>query len=203
MTGFTLLAALVASAATGFHPAERTAVFSGGCYWGVESVFEHVRGVKSAVSGFAFADTTAPSPDGPALRGSYAEAVRVVYDPSQVSYEQLLDIFFLVAHDPTQQDRQGPDVGPQYRSVLFFEGDEQRVAARTYLARLRAGGTYTAPIVTELATLRAFRPVEESQQDYAARHPTELYILVNDAPKLEALRRRFPALYRREETARR
>lgn len=183
------------------HGREQTAVFAGGCYWGVESVFEHVRGVKSAVSGFAFADTTVRSPDGSRPRAAYAEAVRVVYDPAQVSYAQLLQVFFLVIHDPTQRDRQGPDVGPQYRSVVFPNSEAQRAAVRSYLAELRATGSYAAPIVTETASLREFRPVEESQQDYAARHPTESYILVNDAPKLEALRRRFPALYRREATS--
>lgn len=181
---------------------EDTAVFAGGCYWGVESVFEHVRGVRAATSGFAFADTASRSPQGEPPRAGYAEAVRVAYDPSQVSYQQLLEVFFLIAHDPTQRDRQGPDVGPQYRSVVFVAGDEQRTAVGTYLAQLRSAASYARPIVTEVAPLRAFRPVEESQQDYAARHPTASYILVNDAPKLEALRRRFPALYRREETDR-
>jgi len=203
MTAILMVAALLGAATSGVRPAERTAVFAGGCYWGVESVFEHVRGVKSAISGFAFADTSARSPDGIAPRGSYVEAVSVVYDPSQVSYEQLLDIFFLVTHDPTQRDRQGPDVGPQYRSVVFTGGDEQQETVLAYLARLRANGTYDGPIVTEVAPLRAFRPVDASQQDYAAHHPTEPYIVINDAPKLAALQHRFPALYRREETTRR
>ena len=203
MTVIALLAALLAAATPGVHRAERTAVFAGGCYWGVESVFEHVRGVRSAISGFAYADTSARLPDGTAVRRSYAEAVSVVYDPSQVSYEQLLDIFFQVAHDPTQRDRQGPDVGPQYRSVVFTGDSEQRETALAYLERLRSNDGYSGPIVTEVAPLRAFRPVDASQQDYAAHHPTEPYIVINDAPKLAALQRRFPALYRREETARR
>jgi len=181
---------------------DQTAVFAGGCYWGVESVFEHVRGVKSAESGFAFADTTVRSLDGAALRAGYAEAVRVVYDPAQVSYQRLLEVFFLVAHDPTQRDRQGPDVGPQYRSVVFISEAAQREAVREYLASLRSSGTYPAPIVTEVAPLRLFRPAGADQQDYAARHPTEPYIVINDTPKLEALRGRFPALYREEATGR-
>jgi peptide-methionine (S)-S-oxide reductase len=198
-----LLAALLTAAPPIDRPAERTAVFAGGCYWGVESVFEHVRGVKSAVSGFAFADTTFRSPEGESPRAGHAEAVRVVYDPARVTYEQLLQIFFAVAHDPTQRDRQGPDVGSQYRSVVFTSSDDQREAARAHLTELSTSGSYANPIATEIAPLREFRPVGASQQDYAARNPTEPYVLINDAPKIEALRRRFPALYRREETERR
>jgi len=182
---------------------EQTAVFAGGCYWGVESVFEHVRGVTSAVAGFAVADTTVRSLDGRVPRAGYAESVRVTFDPSQVSYQQLLEVFFQVAHDPTQRDRQGPDVGPEYRSVVFVGGDAQRDVVREYLAVLRSDRARTGSIVTEVAALRAFRPAAADQQDYAAAHPDEPYIVINDAPKLEALRRRYPALYRREETSRR
>jgi len=188
---------------TGNPAQEQIAVFAGGCYWGVESVFEHVRGVKSAVSGFAFADTTVPDLDGSLPRAGYAEAVRVTFDPSQVSYRQLLEVFFLVAHDPTQRDRQGPDIGPQYRSAVFVGGDTQRAAVREYLAVLHSARARTAPVVTEVAALRAFRPATADQQDYAAAHPDEPYIVINDVPKLEALRRLYPALYRREETSRR
>jgi len=189
-----LLAALVTARPAG---REQTAIFAGGCYWGIESVFEHVRGVQSAVSGLAWADTARSRAEfGVAPQAGYVEAVRVVFDSTQVSYRQLLEVFFRVAHDPTQVNRQGPDVGPSYRSALFLAGESQSRTARSYLAELRTGAVYPAPITTELAVLRQFREVEADQQDYAERHPTELYILVNDRPKVEALRRQFPSLYR-------
>jgi peptide-methionine (S)-S-oxide reductase len=167
-----------------------TAVFAGGCFWGVESVFEHVRGVKSATSGYAV-----PAAGSTADTG-FAEAVRVVYDPARVSYRQLLEIYFLVAHDPTQRNRQGPDVGPRYRSIVFFSDDEQRGAARAFLDSLAAAKTYSRPIVTEILPLARFRIAEDFHQDYAARHPTDAYIEYNDAPKIVDLRRRYPALYK-------
>jgi peptide-methionine (S)-S-oxide reductase len=171
-------------------PPSAVVVLAGGCYWGVESVFRHVRGVVSATSGYAL----------PARPGSIlvqrAEAVRIVYDPSRLSYGQILDVFFTVVHDPTELNRQGPDVGPEYRSMVFVDSDRQRDAVRAYIDSLGAARVFPRPIVTEIATLRSFQVVEDSQQDYAARHPTDPYILANDVPKLEALRRRFPRLYR-------
>jgi peptide-methionine (S)-S-oxide reductase len=171
-------------------PPSAVVVLAGGCYWGVESVFRHVRGVVSATSGYAL----------PARPGSIlvqrAEAVRIVYDPSRLSYGQILDVFFTVVHDPTELNRQGPDVGPEYRSMVFVDSDRQRNAVRAYIDSLGAARVFPRPIVTEIATLRSFQVVEDSQQDYAARHPTDPYILANDVPKLEALRRRFPRLYR-------
>jgi peptide-methionine (S)-S-oxide reductase len=166
-------------------------VLAGGCYWGVESVFRHVSGVRSATSGFAV-----PVPAAGAGPAGYAEAVRIVYDPSKLSYRQILEVFFSVVHDPTEVDRQGPDVGPQYRSIVFVAGDSERTLARAYIDSLSAARTFPKPIVTEIAELRSFRVVDDSQQDYAARHPTDPYIVINDVPKLEALRRRFPRLFR-------
>lgn len=176
-------------------------VLAGGCYWGVEAVFEHVRGVTGVVAGFA-----TPAAGGPTAASArpghegYAEAVRISFDPAQVTREQLLEVFFSVAHDPTQLDRQGPDVGPQYRSAIFVEVDEDHRTARTYLERLRASDAFDRPIVTEVATLGSFQLAPPDQQDFVARNPTSLYVLINDLPKLEHLRQRFPELYREART---
>lgn len=201
-----LVSALLAVAASslllaGSRPAPSagptaTAIFAGGCYWGVESVFRHVRGVTSAVSGFAVPETsgssTSPVRPGP----GYVEAVRVEYDPAQVSYQQLLQVFFLVAHDPTQVGHQGPDVGPQYRSVVFIADSVQRRTVRAYLDRLAAEKAFPAPVTTELSALKHFTEAEPDQQNYAAHHERDPYILTNDAPKLVELKRRYPQLYR-------
>ena len=167
------------------------AVFAGGCYWGVESVFRHVRGVVTATSGYAL-----PVPAQGSAYAPRAEAVRVAYDPRQVTYRQLLDVFFSVVHDPTQLNRQGPDVGSEYRSIVFVDGERRRAMVRVYIDSLTAAHVFLRPIVTEIAALRGFQVVDDSQQDYAAKHPTESYIVINDVPKVEALRRRFPELYR-------
>jgi peptide-methionine (S)-S-oxide reductase len=177
--------------------AERTAVFAGGCFWGVEGVFEHLKGVKSVTSGYA--GGSVPSPSYAQVSSGttgHAESVQVVYDPSQISYRQLLEVFFTVAHDPTQLNRQGPDVGTQYRSAIFYADGEQRDAAQAYVAELKKAKAFPGPIVTEITRLTAFHPAEAYHQDYMARHPTQPYIVYNDAPKLEHLRQRFPALYR-------
>jgi len=171
-------------------PGRAVVVLAGGCYWGVESVFRHVRGVESVASGYA-----TPAPPATASAGP-AEAVRVTYDPARVSFRQILAVFFLVAHDPTQLNRQGPDVGPEYRSIAFAAGDRERRVVRAYMDSLTAARAFARPIVTQLATLRSFQPADDSQQDYAARHPTDPYIVINDIPKLDTLRRRFPRLYR-------
>ena len=186
-----LLLVVLTGAVPGAAPSSAEAVLAGGCYWGVESVFRHVRGVESAISGFAI---SAAAPGG--VAGRPAEAVRISYDPSQLSYRQILDVFFSVVHDPTELNRQGPDVGPQYRSMVFVDGDGQRSVVRAYIDSLSAARVFPRPIVTEIAALGLFQVVDESQQNYAARHPTDRYIVVNDVPKLEALRRRFPGLYR-------
>lgn len=174
-----------------------TAVFAGGCFWGVEGVFEHLKGVTSATSGYAGGSTTAPSYEQVGSGGTgHAESVQVVFDPSQISYGQLMQIFFIVAHDPTQLNRQGPDVGSQYRSAIFYRNDQQKREAEAYVAQLRAAKVFTRPIVTQIAPLHGFYVAEAYHQNYMAQHPNAMYIVVNDAPKVEHLRKQFPALYR-------
>lgn len=198
MAGVVAVLGMILTGVSGARRAtpKETVILAGGCFWGVEAVFEHVRGVTSVVSGYA--TPAAPPSAEPSMRGGkgYAEAVRVKYDPSEVSYRQLLEIFFTVAHDPTQLDRQGPDIGPEYRSAIFVQNEEQRQGALDYLEGLRAGASFPAPVVTEIAQLKSFRQAEELHQDYVRRHPKDQYVVVNDVPKLAELRRRFPALYR-------
>lgn len=175
---------------------EKVAVFAGGCFWGVEGVFEHLKGVKSATSGYAGGTVASPSyEDVSSGATGHAESVRVVYDPAVISYDQLLEVFFTVAHDPTQLDRQGPDTGTQYRSIVFFADSSQRESAAAYVARLRAAKTFSRPIVTEITPLGTFYPAESYHQHYMERHPYQPYILINDAPKVAHLRKAFPALY--------
>jgi peptide-methionine (S)-S-oxide reductase len=175
-----------------------TAVFAGGCFWGVEAVFEHLKGVSSATSGYAGGSSPSPSYEQVSSGDTgHAEAVLVVYDPAEISYDQLLQIFFTVAHDPTQLNRQGPDVGTQYRSAVFYRNAAQQQATEGYIAKLREAKLYRGSIVTEVAPLRAFHAAEAYHQDYLVRHPTQPYIVINDAPKLEHLRRQFPSLYRK------
>jgi peptide-methionine (S)-S-oxide reductase len=198
------LAAAPAAAAMPPEPAPNgvtassdTAVFAGGCFWGVEAVFEHLKGVSSATSGYAGGSARSPSYQQVSSGATgHAEAVLVVYDPAEISYDQLLQIFFTVAHDPTQLNRQGPDVGTQYRSAVFYRNTAQREATERYIAKLREARIYRDAIVTQVAPLRAFHVAEAYHQDYLVRHPTQPYIVINDAPKLEHLRRAFPALYR-------
>ena len=176
---------------------EDVAVFAGGCFWGVEAVFEHVRGVKSVVSGYAGGTRlTARYPIVASGTTGHAEAVRVVYDPREVSYGQLLKVFFAVAHDPTQLNRQGPDRGSQYRSQVFATSAAQQQAARHYIATLDAAGVFKRPIVTRVEPLQAFYKAEPYHQDYLRRHPEEPYIVHHDLPKLAALEREFPDLWR-------
>lgn len=177
-------------------PAEDTAVFAGGCFWGVEAVFEHVKGVKSAVSGYAGGDVAAPSYEQVSSGDTgHAETVQVVYDPSQVSYGKLLQVFFSVAHDPTQLNRQGPDHGTQYRSAIFYNTPQQQRMADAYIKQLTAAKTFSRPIVTQVAKLSAFYPAEAYHQDYLVHHPNQLYIVINDQPKVAALKKQFPAEY--------
>jgi len=174
--------------------ARKTAVFAGGCFWGVEAVFEHLRGVKSVTSGYA--TPVAPTADSTStFHRGLAEAVRVVYDPDRISYEQLLQVFFLVAHDPTQVDRQGPDVGPRYRSMVFIGDEDERRIVLTYLDSLRSRRVYAAPIATQIAALHSFRIAEDFHQDFVARHPQTAYVVAHDLPKLQELRRQYPGLY--------
>lgn len=182
------------------HPgALDTAVFAGGCFWGVEAVFEHVRGVVEAVSGYS-GGSAAPTTYEEVGSGAtgHAESVRVAYDPALVGYGDLLRVFFGVAHDPTQKNRQGPDVGPQYRSAIFYANEAQHRAAADYIARLEGAHTFRRPIVTELAPLGAFHVAEAYHQDFAAHHPHHPYIVINDLPKLARLRAELPDLYREQ-----
>ena len=174
----------------------QTAVFAGGCFWGVEAVFRHVKGVKRAVSGYAGGMLVKPTYEqvGTGKTG-HAESVEVTYDPAQVSYGQLLAVFFSVAHDPTQLDRQGPDHGPQYRSAIFYTNDEQKRVAEGYIAQLDKAKAFKDPIVTQVAKLPAFWPAEDYHQNYLALHPTQPYIVFNDLPKLGALQKEWPDLY--------
>jgi peptide-methionine (S)-S-oxide reductase len=173
-----------------------TVVFAGGCFWGVQAVFQHVKGVTSATSGYAGGTAASPKYDQVSTGSTgHAESVRVVYDPSMVSYDTLLEIFFRVAHDPTELNRQGPDVGTQYRSAVFYMNDAQKRATQSYVAQLRKSGAVKRPIVTQVAPLRTFYTAEAYHQDYATLHPTAPYIVYNDAPKIAALRQRYPGLW--------
>ncbi len=176
--------------------APQTAVFAGGCFWGVEAVFRHVKGVSRAVSGYAGGMLVKPSYEQVGTgRTGHAESVEVTYDPSQISYGQLLAVFFSVAHDPTQLDRQGPDVGTQYRSAIFYMNDDQKRVAEAYVAQLDKAKVFGSPIVTQVAKLPAFYPAEAYHQNYLALHPTQPYIVHNDLPKLAALQKEWPDLY--------
>jgi peptide-methionine (S)-S-oxide reductase len=184
-------------APTGVPASSDTAVFAGGCFWGVEAVFEHLKGVASSTSGYAGGSAPSPSYEQVSSGATgHAEAVLVVYDPAEISYDQLLQVFFTVAHDPTQLNRQGPDVGTQYRSAVFYRNATQQQATERYIAKIREARPYRGAVVTEVAPLRAFHAAEPYHQNYLVRHPTQPYIVINDAPKLEHLRREFPALYR-------
>lgn len=175
------------------------AVFAGGCFWGVQGVFQHVEGVSNAVSGYAGGDASTAHYQlvGTGSTG-HAEAVQVTYDPSRISYGRLMQIFFSVAHDPTQLDRQGPDVGTQYRSAIFPMDAAQAQAAKAYIAQLDQAHVYDAAIATRIEPDHAFYPAEDYHQDFMFLNPTYPYIVVNDAPKVEALKRIFPEVYRPE-----
>jgi peptide-methionine (S)-S-oxide reductase len=173
------------------------AVFAGGCFWGVQGVFQHVKGVKNAVSGYAGGQKRTANYE--AVGGGdtgHAESVRVVFDPRQVTYGQLLQVFFSVAHNPTQLDRQGPDVGTQYRSAIFPTTGEQARVARAYIAQLNTARAFDAAIVTTIEQDRPFYEAEDYHQDFLSRNPTHRYIVTNDLPRIEELKRVFPQLYR-------
>ena len=174
----------------------QTAVFAGGCFWGVEAVYRHVKGVSSAVSGYAggAADTADYYMVGSGTTG-HAESVKVIYDPAKVSYGQLLKVFFSVAHDPTQLNRQGPDTGTQYRSVIFATSADQMRIAQAYIAQLDKAKVFGRAIVTEVVMLPAFYPAEAYHQNFLALNPTYPYIVYNDLPKLANLKTQFPDLY--------
>ena len=201
--GVTTTPMAVSGAALASSPRDETIVFAGGCFWGVQAVFEHVRGVKTAVSGYAGGTMASPSyEDVSSGSTGHAESVQVIFDASQVSLGTLLQVFFSVAHDPTQKDRQGPDVGTQYRSAIFYSSDEQRQVVDAYLKQLRDAKTYARPIVTQVAPLRAFYPAESYHQHYAMLHPDSPYIAMYDLPKVAALKTRFPSLYHEDVSVR-
>jgi peptide-methionine (S)-S-oxide reductase len=199
VSGATLAAALpdpVVDAPKASAKGPATAVFAGGCFWGVEAVFKHVKGVTRATSGYSGGSAKTASYElvGSGITG-HAESVEVVYDPSQVSYGQLLKVFFSVAHDPTQFNRQGPDTGTQYRSAIFFASPEQQRIAQEYIAQLQSVKSFSRPIVTQVVPLQGFYPAEAYHQDYLARHPESMYIVINDLPKLAQLKVQWPDLY--------
>ena len=178
-------------------PGLQTLVVAGGCFWGIEAVFEHIKGVTDAVSGYAGGTKgTAEYETVSTGTTGHAESVKITYDPAKVSLEKLLQVFFSVAHDPTQLNRQGPDVGPQYRSAIFFASEEQAKVARAYIDQLTKAKTFSKPIVTQVVKLDQFYPAEEYHQDFAEKNPTYPYIVYNDRPKVENLKREFPDLYR-------
>jgi peptide-methionine (S)-S-oxide reductase len=173
-----------------------TVVFAGGCFWGVQAVFQHVKGVVTATSGYSGGTVANPEYEHVSSgRTGHAEAVRVVFDPAKVSYETLLDVFFSVAHDPTELNRQGPDVGTQYRSAIWVTSSGQLEATMKFVGALEKSGRYKRPIVTQIAALKGFYPAEAYHQDYATLHPDAPYIVYNDAPKIEALRRQYASLW--------
>jgi peptide-methionine (S)-S-oxide reductase len=177
-------------------PARETAVFAGGCFWGTQSVFERVKGVVDTTAGYSGgAATTATYDQVNTEKTGHAESVRVIYDPSRITYGQLLRIFFSVAHDPTELNRQGPDVGPSYRSVIFYANDDQKKIAQAYIAQLDAAHVFHKPIVTQVVPLTGFYMAESYHQDYALHNPDNPYIMVCDRPKVEALKKQFPELF--------
>ncbi len=178
---------------------QQTAVLAGGCFWGIQLVYQHVKGVSSATSGYS--GGSANNADYKLVSTGatgHAESVKITYDPSQISYGQLLKIYFSVAHDPTQLNRQGPDVGTQYRSAIFYTDAEQQRIAQAYINQLQSAKVYSQPIATKVIPLSAFYPAEKYHQDYATLHPNSPYIMINDLPKLANFKVTFPALYRTE-----
>lgn len=177
--------------------AKQTAVVAGGCFWGIQAVFQHVKGVVSATSGYA--GGSVKNPDYETVSGGrtgHAESVQIVYDPSKVSYGELLRVFFSVALDPTEVNRQGPDQGTQYRSVIFYGNDDQKRIAEAYIAQLDQAKVFRGKIATQVTALQAFYPAEGYHQNYATVHPNDPYIVYNDAPKVANLRKEFPELWK-------
>jgi peptide-methionine (S)-S-oxide reductase len=175
----------------------QTAVLSGGCFWGVQGVFEHVRGVQRVIAGYAGGErSTAHYETVSSGDTGHAESVKITFDPAAISYGQILQIAFSVVHDPTQLNRQGPDVGSQYRSSVFYADDTQKHIAEAYIAQLDQAHLFARPIVTRVDPLRGFYPAEGYHQDYLINNPTNPYIVVNDLPKIANFRKTFPELYR-------
>ena len=179
-------------------PARETAVFAGGCFWGTQAVFERLKGVVDTTAGYSGGSaSTAHYDDVTTETTGHAESVRVVYDPSKITYGQLLRIFFSVAHDPTQLNRQGNDVGTSYRSAIFYANDEQKKIATAYIAQLDAAHVFSKPIVTQVTPLKGFYAAEDYHQDYALKNPNNPYIYVCDRPKIAALKQQFPDLFQK------
>lgn len=177
---------------------QESAVLAGGCFWGVQAVFEHLKGVTSVTAGYSGGRTKSPGYEmvSSGLTG-HAESVSISFDPSQITYGQILMVYFAVAHDPTQLNRQGPDTGSQYRSAIFYSNEQQKRIAQAYVAQLDAASVYAQKIVTQIVPFEAFYPAEGYHQDYLANHPTDPYIVYNDLPKLERLKQQFSELYRK------
>ena len=189
-----MIIALAAPASAG--PRTETAVLAGGCFWGMEAVFEHVKGVTDVVSGYAGGSLKDANYDRVSSeRTGHAEAVRITYDPSRISYARLLQIYFAVAHDPTQVNRQGPDEGPSYRSAIFPQNPGQAAHAKAFIARLNASHAFKAPIATRIES-GGFYPAEAYHQDFARKHPYYPYIVINDRPKVAALKAKYPNLFK-------
>jgi peptide-methionine (S)-S-oxide reductase len=194
--GAVLAAVAGTSRAAVSPPKTETVVFAGGCFWGVQAVFQHGKGVISATSGYA--GGTVDKPDDEEVssgRTGHAESVKVVFDPSKVSFADLMRVFFSVVHDPTQLNRQGPDVGTQYRSAIFYLTDVQRDMAQAYIAQLKMSHLYAKPIVTQVQKLKAFYRAEDYHQNYAELNPDQPYIAINDLPKVANLKKAFPEFY--------
>ena len=177
---------------------KQTAVLAGGCFWGVEAVFDHIKGVTDAVSGFAGGEkSTAQYETVSTGRTGHAESVKITYDPSKITYGQLLKVYFSVAHDPTELNRQGPDSGTQYRSSIFYANDEQKKISEAYIQQLNGAGLYGKKIVTQVVPLKGFYAAEDYHQKYLQNHPDQPYIVYNDMPKLEALKKQYPQMCKR------
>ena len=177
---------------------KQTAILAGGCFWGVDAVFKHVKGVEKVVSGYSGGEASTADYEKVSFGSTgHAESVKITYDPSQVSFSELLRIFFSVATDPTELNRQGPDVGTQYRSVIFYIGEDQKQIAQDYIAQLNRSGAFPRRIVTQVVPFKAFYLAEAYHQNFLERHPTYPYIVFNDLPKLRALKKEFPEIYRK------
>lgn len=191
-----IIGSLVLSFSTA-RAAEQTAVFAGGCFWGVEAVFEHVTGVVAVRSGYSGGSKeTADYETVSTGETKHAESVEVRFDDSKVTYEQLLYVFFAVAHDPTEVDRQGPDVGTQYRSVIFYKDEKQKAAAKAFITAIDMSKALNKPVATQIVPFTAFFEAEKYHQNYLRNNPKDPYIVTHDLPKLEALKQKFPSLYR-------
>ena len=190
------LVVVLLSACSPVSAAEQRAVFAGGCFWGIEAVFEHVKGVIDAKSGYAGGTKETANYDAVSNgETKHAESVEIRFDPAKVSYEQLLNIFFEVAHNPTELNRQGPDIGPQYRSAIFYNDETQKASAKATIEKMKASKIFSKPIVTEVVLLTGFYPAEDYHQDFMKKNPDHPYIVYHDVPKVAALKKQFPEFY--------